>query len=112
MDHKKIILNIFFVIFAQYCTAKTTNKCSLNSTGGCIFKDIKTTEHQPLFHPTAENPLEVKIVEFQDSSIAVLTNEICEAFPNLDTLKVKSVGLKNIEDDALKQCSKLTVANF
>lgn len=113
MDHKKLIwTTVLFVIFTQYCLAETTTRCSLNSTGGCIFKNIKTTVDQPLFYPTAENPLEVNALKFVDSSIEVLTNEICRAFPNLDSLTATSVDLKRIDDVALKQCSKLTFVSF
>lgn len=78
----------------------------------CTFSGIRTTEASPHFHPHASDNDTVHIVEFTDSVMPVLTNELCKVFPNLKELWADKLSLERIQGDALLDCKKLKYISF
>lgn len=78
----------------------------------CIFENVNANNTEPLFYPTADNPMKVVQVELSNSKITTLTSELCVAFPNIQKLSMQRLLLKNIEEGALDQCIHMTYINF
>lgn len=55
----------------------------------------------------AENVMEIRMNGTANGSVK-LTSNVCNAFPNLLVFKALGMGLKEVEADAFKNCSKLT----
>ena len=87
-------------------------KCTLDSDGVCQFENVHTTEKDQYFEPTADNPEQVTEVKFRNSTLAVFTNELCEAFPNLEVIHATILGINRITENAFENCKNLTEAWF
>lgn len=108
MNNPKLVITIIALCliesgFALECTLIGHN---------CTFSGVRTTEAAPLFHPYASDNYTVEIVEFTDSVIPVLTNELCKVFPNLKELWADKLSLEKIHPDALHDCEQLVYVSF
>lgn len=106
-----ICLRKFWAVlfFAYVCQAE---KCTTDDEFWCVFSSVNTTKEKLMFNPTADKPYLVKKVKFTKSTIHTLTNEICNAFPNLKELELDQVSLEKIGVAALYNCTKLTDVSF
>lgn len=82
-------------------------KCEQNGNK-CVFRNIQLTETEPEWQPTADDVLSVKIVEVLNSNIPIITNNICRAFPNLESFIHAGQNVKEIKPDAFYSCTKVT----
>lgn len=101
-------------IFTYLCLSiHHTNaiQCSLNGTT-CTFSGVRTTESKPFFYPHSQNNSVVEKIEFRNSTIHILTEEICVTFPNIREMRITNVSLTRIAPKALFKCEKLTFLNF
>lgn len=64
--------------------------------------DVTTTEADPEINPNSD--LSITKLTFNNSTIYALTSEICDAYPNLTHLHMKSVSLQKIECSAFDSC--------
>lgn len=97
------------LLFYHVCLAE---KCTVNDESWCVFSSVNTTKDKLLFNPSADHPNLVKKVKFMQSKIHTLTNEICNAFPDLKELEMDQVSLEKIGVAALHNCTKLTDVSF
>lgn len=73
-----------------------------------MFEEVVLDEEHPEWQPTAENPELVTNVKFNvNSSISVLTNDLCRTFPALEHLHLYGLGIKQIDENAFDGCTKL-----
>lgn len=78
----------------------------------CTFTGIQTSESAPHFHPHASDNQTVEIVEFTDSVMPVLTDELCKVFPNLKELWADKLSMEQIAPNALHECKHLKYVSF
>lgn len=50
---------------------------------------------------------EIDVVQFENSKLEILTGDICEALPFLDTYWAESLGLISVDANAFEKCTKL-----
>lgn len=101
--------------FAIWTTTVQSLECELHDRvygKTCTFYGVNTTENLTLNLTSTANNTIVEIVQFRNSILEVLTNELCETFPNLQRLRVVNNSLNSINSGALYNCKNLTVANF
>lgn len=109
MKHFKIILLCFFLSWHPIVEGAidcVSNEDVMFIYNWCIFKGISTTETHPFFEPSYRNRWQVERITFDNSTIPILTSEICETFPNLLHLELRGCSLNRIQDRALS-CDKL-----
>lgn len=80
--------------------------CKMND-GWCSFISVRTTESSKFFQPMYDDPSIVHRIDFKNTSMTVLTREICDAFPNLREMYIVGAKLQRIQPDALTQCENL-----
>lgn len=96
-----ILYNPTLILGASLCTHFPFNSA-------CVFSGVVTNETHIHFQPNSStDPEEENSIFFVNSSIYVLTDESCDAFPNLRDLEVRSSSLQLIQNDALNHCAKL-----
>lgn len=78
----------------------------------CVFYDIQTTEDNPLFHPNSSDSKFTPHVEFHNSQMHTLTDELCIAFPSLRILKLEHLAMHKIKELALALCKNLMNVSF
>lgn len=105
MIHKTLLIILLLLLCLKH--ENEAVQCLLNGTS-CIFSEVNTTKARPLFHPSSVNNNKVQKIQFKRSSMYILTEEICETFPNLTELRIINVSLGRITSNALHGCRKLT----
>lgn len=85
--------------------------CEMNGYT-CIFAGVKTSESSPLFAPLAFDYKLVKAVEFTDSVMHTLTDELCKMFPYMKALWANTLSIEQIAPNALHDCKNLTHVSF
>lgn len=77
----------------------------------CVFAGILTNETSLYFQPMSLNqhPGDVSTVVVKKSKIPLLTNELCNVFPNLTGLYLTECSLKQFQDGALSSCANLSL---
>lgn len=104
-----MILIKFFVVLIFWISKGDAYQCNLSFKERCVFSGVLTTNSDQYFYLSSTNNSQVKLIEFKESTIQTLTNEICEVFPNLEELIVEKVALEKIASNALKKCKKLKI---
>lgn len=103
-----IKITLIYILFEQPLVMGVL-KCVMDAAGDCTFTNVFTNETHPLFHPTSfEDPSNVSSVAVCHSKVPLMTNELCRAFPNLRTIEMEKVHLKQIQDEALSFCINLS----
>lgn len=87
---------------------KPTFKCQLNERRICQFYNIHLNTTYFNWQPTADDPSTVRFIEFTESTIPVMTKDICETFPVLTFLDLYNVGIREITQGAFDSCSELS----
>lgn len=105
LHHKLLIILLFWINYNQALECVLIGK-------NCTFTGIRTSESAPHFHPFASDNHTVEIVEFTDSVMPVLTDELCKVFPNLRELWADKLSMEEITPNALHECKKLTYVSF
>lgn len=108
------VLSIFFLnlAFSPVNTETIYYKCIYETEDWCTFYNITISRPRFQFKLTADNPKNVTKVRFTDSIIHTWTNHTCDAFPNLTSLEVDQVYLRNIAFGALDSCENLKIISF
>lgn len=73
----------------------------------CIFRNIQLNETDPRWQPYADNPIDIKRIEFHDSVIPILNGVICQKFTNLEVLDLENQNVKKVDADAFLGCENL-----
>lgn len=75
----------------------------------CVFNDLKTTKANPRFQPYSRFRGSISnVIISGDSTMEVLTRDICDYFPSLGVLQIRSkANLLEIAEDALENCAQL-----
>lgn len=81
------------VVEAHRCEDLTSTTCTLK---GISFDD----EHPGRFIPKSNVAQNVTKVTFTSSTIPILTSDICDNFPNVETLQLIKVSLKVVKSGA------------
>lgn len=85
---------------------KPVYKCEL-SMNTCTFTNVVLNSTHYEWQPASNSPSMVLFVEFTGSKIPVVTKNLCEAFPNLWSLKMGNLEVEEVKEDALHSCSGL-----
>lgn len=75
--------------------------------GYCYLTGIKVSKENPEFTITHDSEHLIEAVQIENSALPVLTNVVCDQFPDIFTLNLKISGVENIALDALKSCKAL-----
>lgn len=102
-------INFYVVTFND--TSKIDTKCTLTANT-CIFSDARVTQSNPSFYPVSDNNSDVQKIQFRNSTLQILTEELCNAFPNLTEVRLTNLSLKHIEKSAFYQCKQLINLNI
>lgn len=82
----------------------------------CQLYDISTNETHPFFQPYSYEESYITryvgAISFDNSTVRLLTTQICRAFPYLWSFDLKNSSLNRIEDGALLACTKLQRFNI
>lgn len=105
------MINFIFFSLLMHVSHTLAVPCVLYGKS-CTFSGVRTSESDMYFHPSAASNNAVEKVEFNDSVIPILTNELCKAFPNLKELWMIDVSMKQILPKAFEQCKKLKVVGI
>lgn len=89
-----------------------SSKCEIRSDGFCVFTNVSTTELEPYFDPTADKPNTVLKIVIESSRMPIFTNEVCEAFSNLETIEAFELGIIKIIPGALDNCKSIVYVSF
>uniref|UniRef100_A0A336LRK8 CSON002118 protein n=1 Tax=Culicoides sonorensis TaxID=179676 RepID=A0A336LRK8_CULSO len=73
----------------------------------CTFTGVETTAEMQYFYPSATQKDDVERVQFKNSRIYNLTDELCQTFPNLSDIRIINVSLEVVAPNALHQCKNL-----
>lgn len=106
----KLFLTILIIL-----TMKPTKgtECTFNHfENSCTFSSVTTTKSSPSFQPTSAHRSTAVTVSVVQSSIHILTNDICNNFPKIEALKIDRSNLKYIAKDALTNCVRLKIISF
>lgn len=106
--NKIFTLITIWLISIQKATTQNTTSCTM-SGDWCSFTNIITSDKNPLFFPSYDDPLVVTRIAFASSRIPILTNEICSAFSNLREFYVVGANLERITKEALQMCMNLVL---
>lgn len=87
--------------------------CSSVSNETCTLSDVILGAPDTNYRfKTGQETSKVTRVKFIDSRIAVLTNDLCQSFPQLQNAQVVNVGLASIKSEALDGCQELIILNL
>lgn len=105
-----IILTV--LVSGQLVTAKPTDEvpvfeCEVIGQVQCIFNNVVLTREQPNFVARSVVPNAIRSVEFKNSVIPVLSNDLCDAFRNVELLLLDNLQIETIADDAFAMCKQL-----
>lgn len=78
----------------------------------CTFHNLTISRPETVFKLTADNVQNITKLRFNNSSIHTWTSHVCETFPNLVSLEIDQVYLREIAVGALDNCSNLEVISF
>lgn len=110
-----VSLILIFVIFINRSSASKVFECaeqsskwSLTYAKECALSTTVTKGNPHFTIETTFNKDSITTFKFVDPSfVPVLTNDVCETFPNLLWFYANSVSIEEIHADAFKKCSKL-----
>lgn len=81
--------------------------CIIDDDNDCVFTEVVINETYPFFQPNHNDPSNVISVIFSTSSVPILTDELCKAFPNLKQLDMDICSVRQIQEEALNLCANL-----
>lgn len=82
--------------------------CKFNLGGYCTFNGVQLNRSAPHWAAVSEDPTrKVDKVQFTNSRIEFLTSDLCDAFPDLEVVRLGELGLEEVEDDAFFSCDLL-----
>lgn len=81
--------------------------CTFESIDLCYLEGLSLPKTGYRFLPIAEKPNDISFVVITNSSIAGLSRDLCDTFPNLKQISIINVGLEIIDGDALENCNTL-----
>lgn len=84
-----------------------TFECVMRGESWCILEKLDLPPGQQDFRLKAAEPLAVKDVQLQCTSLSTLSGSICSAFPNVEGFWALNCGIERLTDDALENCTKL-----
>lgn len=103
----------FFVVFfvlTKCCTNSIQAlECTTLVDKSCTFSGIRTTTLNQYFHPSSVDNDIIEQIKLYNSTIPVLTSELCEEFPILRSLRVINVSMKSFTSQAFEKCKSLTI---
>lgn len=113
MTNKYYKLIFVITLYINSATAARTpaTTCVLSGTT-CTFSGVRTTQSNPRFNPTSVDNYAVEKINFKNSSMHTLTDEICRRFRNLRELVTMNLHLVNISSKALHPCKQLATLNI
>lgn len=100
-----ILLSNISIIFGDHifwCNVILDNKET------CTLSGIKLTKNSVDIQINAEQKEEIQNVYVVNSTIPVMTNHICVAFPHLLQLSLSGQNILEIQKDALDSCTEMT----
>lgn len=111
-----ILQFLYFALIIELILSQTVEKdlpefrCTETNlyTSTCHLKNIKLTIDHPNFQLSASDTSKVKRVEIDNSTIPTVTSIICETFPNLEIIKMESLSIERIAENAFYDCPKLS----
>lgn len=87
--------------------------CSLSDFGKtCTITGLKLTKEDYQFTPVASNPSIITKFLMTDSTVPIVTNSICTAFPNLVKFDTQRDSIEEIHEDAFQNCPNLEYVDF
>lgn len=102
---------IFVISLVTYvhCEIKPKFYCNQDSFAPymCVLQDVYLTRKSSGFTPVAPNASEIQVMQVNSYKIDVLTSDICNTFPNIRTLVLNQLEIKEIEKDAFENCTML-----
>lgn len=99
--------SILLLLWPLTCaTVPPSYSCQL-FYGQCTLTSITVTKEHPEFTINFNSPHPVDAVKIVDSTIPLLTNNVCDTFPEIVNLGLHDAGLAVITKDALKRCTSL-----
>lgn len=111
-----LMILLVYVLKTVQSNEIPTYKCEHASNGFCYFYNINVTAKDPNFLPTSDQKPVTKVDlggwhQF-GSKVEVLSDDICNVFPELEVLYANSVSLTSINIGALENCNRLTEISF
>lgn len=116
-DMSRLFLcKIFFILLLFQKTFELdvdhllTKKCDSKSSDQiCSFTSLVLTAYASHFIIDTHHANRdiINTVTFKSSRIEILTRDYCEALPNIEFFHPSSLGLKSVDEDALKKCKFL-----
>lgn len=85
------------------------------NTTVCILDGLKATSSDKHFQVVTNHDSTNQVIDavwIRNSSVKVLTDDICRTLPSIKVLVVKRQDLSSIDPDALKLCTKLEVIDL
>lgn len=70
----------------------------------CLLTNINT---EGRFIPVSDSPFIVKEFEIRNSTVKLLTPDICRQFPNIEKFTASEVGIETLDEDTFKDCHNL-----
>lgn len=82
--------------------------CKLNLNELCCeFNNVLLNDTNSHFQPAAENVSAVKKITFNSSSIPVLSEDLCQTFPNLEELHLRKSKLREVRKNSFSFCTQI-----
>lgn len=106
-----VILSLFVLVHGT-SSKLPTYECTMNTEMFCALNNIQLSKESSDFQPVAKDPLAVKEVLLNRTTLPVLTNTICKTFPNLEAIWAINNGIEELSDDAFVHCPKLQVLSL
>lgn len=73
----------------------------------CVLENIHLNKTHFKFNIEATSPLQIKWITVYESTIPVLTSEICNKFPNVENIDLQNIKIEDILEDAFYNCKKV-----
>lgn len=91
-----------------HCEMKPTFYCNREVYPSlCVLQDVYVTRDSLGFIPVATNASNVLTVQVYSYKMDVLTSDICNAFPNVQSIDLQNLGIKEVAKDAFENCTNL-----
>lgn len=87
-------------------------KCQLDSNFSCHFPRLYITEGHPHFQPIADNIDIITTVSFKQSLVPIITEDVFNAFPNLQTYNGESTSCRAIAEGAFINATNLEIVRL